>query len=509
MRNEDCTLFQSLELLGAGKKRKKKTYTKPKKQKHKNKKVKLAVLKFYKVDGNSKITRLRKECPAKTCGSGEQAKLEEQKQSKFTCAIKFLRERTGMSIGLCKEALEATNWDMEGAMVYLRSVGEERAAEASRREAKEGIVAVHTPENGGFLSAVVLSCESDFVQRNQKFVNFAKSLATHAAFFLPADGEKCSLGRGIALNEMLQQTPPSSSLLVAAGRDPQRASGLKVADLLVDLTSQFREKISVSGVECMDSSVDCSVSAFYVHSELDECVGQAAGMVQMRFSPFNPALFFNATVGGVLRGFAKTLAVQVVATQPRFISVKDVPKSFIDHEREILQRVLEHKRAAAARAAAAAAAGASLAEAAPAEAANLRSRSAEAEAANDLDSAIAAEVAEAAASLEQTAAAAAGAGAAADKKACEKAAEAAVERCVKRWVRKRCLLTQEYLLANQLNALLSEASSKGEIVQAAAKRTPEFAMEYATVADALEFLACLLNCELEVTQMRFLGVGRR
>ena len=48
-----------LRLRGGGKKRKKKQYTKPKKIKHKHKKVKLAVLKYYKVDGNGKITRLR------------------------------------------------------------------------------------------------------------------------------------------------------------------------------------------------------------------------------------------------------------------------------------------------------------------------------------------------------------------------------------------------------------------------------------------------------------------
>merc|ERR1712107_207215 len=53
-----------------GKKRKKKTYTKPKKIKHKSKKVKLAVLKFYKVDSNDKVQRLRKECPNEICGPG-------------------------------------------------------------------------------------------------------------------------------------------------------------------------------------------------------------------------------------------------------------------------------------------------------------------------------------------------------------------------------------------------------------------------------------------------------
>eukprot|EP00747_Dinoflagellata_sp_TGD_P109272 gnl/TRDRNA2_/TRDRNA2_170625_c0_seq3.p2 gnl/TRDRNA2_/TRDRNA2_170625_c0~~gnl/TRDRNA2_/TRDRNA2_170625_c0_seq3.p2 ORF type:complete len:156 (-),score=47.97 gnl/TRDRNA2_/TRDRNA2_170625_c0_seq3:53-520(-) len=67
---DESTLFLSLDLAGGAKKRKKKTYTKPKKIKHKRKKVKLAVLKFYKVDGNDKVTRLRRECPHELCGPG-------------------------------------------------------------------------------------------------------------------------------------------------------------------------------------------------------------------------------------------------------------------------------------------------------------------------------------------------------------------------------------------------------------------------------------------------------
>lgn len=54
----------------AAKKRKKKNYTTPKKIKHKKKKVKLAVLKYYKVDGNGKISRLRRECSNESCGAG-------------------------------------------------------------------------------------------------------------------------------------------------------------------------------------------------------------------------------------------------------------------------------------------------------------------------------------------------------------------------------------------------------------------------------------------------------
>merc|ERR1712029_975656 len=67
---KESTLHLVLRLRGGAKKRKKKNYTTPKKIKHKHRKVKLAVLKYYKVDDNCKINRLRRECPAEECGPG-------------------------------------------------------------------------------------------------------------------------------------------------------------------------------------------------------------------------------------------------------------------------------------------------------------------------------------------------------------------------------------------------------------------------------------------------------
>lgn len=61
---KESTLHLVLRLRGGAKKRKKKVYTTPKKIKHKRKKTKLAVLKYYKVDGDGKIERLRRECPS-------------------------------------------------------------------------------------------------------------------------------------------------------------------------------------------------------------------------------------------------------------------------------------------------------------------------------------------------------------------------------------------------------------------------------------------------------------
>merc|ERR1712146_242759 len=67
---KESTLHLVLRLRGGGKKRKKKTYTKPKKVKHTKKKVKLSILKFYKVDDDEKLTRMRRECPHEDCGVG-------------------------------------------------------------------------------------------------------------------------------------------------------------------------------------------------------------------------------------------------------------------------------------------------------------------------------------------------------------------------------------------------------------------------------------------------------
>ena len=67
---KESTLHLVLRLRGGGKKKKKKAYKTPKVIKHKRKKVKLGILKYYKVDENSNITRLRKECPAEQCGPG-------------------------------------------------------------------------------------------------------------------------------------------------------------------------------------------------------------------------------------------------------------------------------------------------------------------------------------------------------------------------------------------------------------------------------------------------------
>ncbi|CAL1150083.1 unnamed protein product [Cladocopium goreaui] len=93
--NDESTVFVSSGLEGGGKKRKKKTYTKPKKIKHKRKKVKLAVLKFYKVDSNDKVTRLRRECPHETCGPGVFMAMHFNRYYCGRCHLTYLIKKDG------------------------------------------------------------------------------------------------------------------------------------------------------------------------------------------------------------------------------------------------------------------------------------------------------------------------------------------------------------------------------------------------------------------------------
>jgi small subunit ribosomal protein S27Ae len=91
---KESTLHLVLRLRGGAKKRKKKVYTTPKKIKHKRKKTKLAVLKYYKVDGDGKIERLRRECPQKECGAGVFMAAMHNRQYCGRCHLTYVFDET-------------------------------------------------------------------------------------------------------------------------------------------------------------------------------------------------------------------------------------------------------------------------------------------------------------------------------------------------------------------------------------------------------------------------------
>ncbi|MBK8848059.1 MAG: elongation factor Ts [Bacteroidetes bacterium] len=94
--------------------------------------------------------------------------------------VNKLRQQTGAGMMDCKKALTEANGDFEQAIDYLRKKGQKVAANRSDREAKEGYVIAKTSEDNTKGYVIALNSETDFVAKNQEFVNFAEEILTLA-----------------------------------------------------------------------------------------------------------------------------------------------------------------------------------------------------------------------------------------------------------------------------------------------------------------------------------------
>jgi elongation factor Ts len=89
--------------------------------------------------------------------------------------VSELRKSTGAGMMDCKKALQESGGDLEGALDYLRKKGQKVAAKRADREANEGVVVAMTEGNKGILLA--LSCETDFVAKNEAFIELTQTVA--------------------------------------------------------------------------------------------------------------------------------------------------------------------------------------------------------------------------------------------------------------------------------------------------------------------------------------------
>jgi elongation factor Ts len=95
--------------------------------------------------------------------------------------VKALRDRTGAGVLACREALSEADGDVDRAVEILRARGEAQAAKRSDAEAREGVVQSYIHAGGRIGVLVEVNCQTDFVARNEKFVEFARDLALHIA----------------------------------------------------------------------------------------------------------------------------------------------------------------------------------------------------------------------------------------------------------------------------------------------------------------------------------------
>lgn len=94
--------------------------------------------------------------------------------------IKELRERTGIGIMDCKKALQETDGDMDKAIRLLKEKGAITAAKKNERTVKEGSIGFYINEDKTQVACIELQCETDFVAKNELFINLAKNISKTA-----------------------------------------------------------------------------------------------------------------------------------------------------------------------------------------------------------------------------------------------------------------------------------------------------------------------------------------
>lgn len=147
--------------------------------------------------------------------------------------VSELRKATGAGMMDCKKALQESGGDLDGAMDYLRKKGQKVAAKRADREANEGIVVALTEGNKGMLLA--LSCETDFVAKNEDFIALANKLGKHLF-----DNQVADKDAAAALE----------------------FDGATVNEKLVEQTGLIGEKLEVSDVQ----TVEGDNIASYIHA---------------------------------------------------------------------------------------------------------------------------------------------------------------------------------------------------------------------------------------------------
>lgn len=208
--------------------------------------------------------------------------------------VQTLRERTGVGMMDCKKALTESNGDMEKAVEYLREKGLAAAAKKSGRVAAEGVVIPYFDDAKKVGVVIEVNSETDFVAKNESFVDFVQACAKAVAEQNPADVE-------------------ALKALKLTGSDMTVEEALREKVLTIGENLQIRRFVRYEG-NCVT----------YNHG------GGRIG-VMVRFD-VDDAVF----AGEKFQGYAKDIAMQVAASNPLYLNRSDVPADVLAKEKEIL-----------------------------------------------------------------------------------------------------------------------------------------------------------------------------
>ncbi len=99
--------------------------------------------------------------------------------------VKELRQRTGVGIMDCKQALQESDGNVDEAVKVLRKMGKAKAAKKAGREASEGRIETYVHLGGKIAVMIELNSETDFVAKSEEFIQLARDIAMHIAAASP------------------------------------------------------------------------------------------------------------------------------------------------------------------------------------------------------------------------------------------------------------------------------------------------------------------------------------
>ena len=196
--------------------------------------------------------------------------------------VKELRERTGAGMMDCKKALQEANGDIEVAIEEMRKSGAAKAAKKAGRIAAEGIISIK--QDGKDVIILEVNCETDFVAKDENFLNFSDSV----------------------INTIASQNPSDVDTLMTLN-----VSGQTLEEVNQQLVAKIGEKITVRRFE--KKTLGGQIGT-YLH-------GTRIGVV--------------VELEGGDENLARDIAMHIAASKPVCISEDQVPQEMLDKEKEI------------------------------------------------------------------------------------------------------------------------------------------------------------------------------
>ena len=213
--------------------------------------------------------------------------------------VKKLRQLTGAGFKDCNIALKESNGDIEKASEILRVKGVAKASKKMSRDAKEGVVVISG--NSEKASLIEINCETDFVAKNDDFINFVKEISE------------------INNNNLSDLDKLNKSSM---------KNGKTVEENLVALIAKIGEKITFGRRKTVNNPN--SQNYIYQHSVIKDNVSKLGVIVALESDEINEKINL----------IGKQLSMHIAASNPLAINSDDIDKNIIKKEQELIAEEL-------------------------------------------------------------------------------------------------------------------------------------------------------------------------